>query len=184
MIDSLESRDSKSMNLRILRSGVIVTGMMACALLGTRAQAAQVSCDNDFGHCEVSNEPVSSAWCSCDNETDGTSGGDEFMDMTEEELLEVCNSMLSACEEVPSESGGTSESGGESGTDSGGESGEDETGTTVAGEDGLEDAAEEAGDVVESAKGCSVGGASQSGALMLLALLGLFRARRCRDNVA
>jgi MYXO-CTERM domain-containing protein len=105
-------------------------GLALFGLAPNEAKAIEVMCSNEYGQCEVANDP---SWisCSCNNESStGGTGGDEYAGLSEAELMAVCASELAYC--TPGE-----EEGGE-GTTTFGDGGEGESTSTDDGDDGIE----------------------------------------------
>jgi MYXO-CTERM domain-containing protein len=95
-------------------------------LVGSRpAMATEVMCSNAFGECTVSNDGFDSIECICDGDGFGGTGGDEYIGLSEDELMQVCLDQLVFCEPVD----GTEDTG-DSTTDGG-----MDTGTTDTGDD-------------------------------------------------
>jgi MYXO-CTERM domain-containing protein len=127
----------------------LVLGLALFGLAPSEAKAIEVMCSNEYGQCEVQNDP---SWisCSCNDESStGGTGGDEYQGLSEAELMEVCEAELSYCLPGEEESGegtttfgsDTGEGEGTSTSDSGegegtstSDSGEGEEGTTGEGE--------------------------------------------------
>lgn len=173
-----------------LSLGLGLAMFVTLGVLPGTANATVVQCGNQDDSCEVSNE--GSDWVSCTCIGEGT-GGDEWADFSEGELVEVCESYLMHCNGE-----GTGDDGGDSSTEEGcgdpdGEGttdgGEVDGGETdggiydgegeVTGESGgaEDDGGEDSGGDDEP-WGCSVGEGSDLGLAVSLALLGLFGLRR------
>ncbi len=95
----------------------LVLGVLA---LPSTALAIDVECTDANGTCSVSNEPADSFSCTCDNgSADGGGGTEDWLDLSERELLMVCEDLLvTECGEAPATSGSgmTTGMGGEDGS--------------------------------------------------------------------
>lgn len=118
----------------------LVFGLAVFGLAPSEAKAIEVMCSNEYGQCEVQDNP---SWisCSCNNESStGGTGGDEYQGLSEEELMAVCAAELAYCEPDldtgldGNDTFGTSDSGNNSDTGdtntTEGDSGEGESSTT------------------------------------------------------
>lgn len=92
--------------------GLGLASVVAAAIWGVAApaQAAEVMCSSDLGECTVSNDDgVDSASCDCaEGEGFGTSGGDRYEGLSEDELQEICEGLLLDCKGGPDTDPGTS----------------------------------------------------------------------------
>lgn len=191
------------MKTKVLHIALFST--LFASLGASQAHAIEVTCENDFGSCRVSNDDgFDSTFCDCGDGGGGIdSGGNDFEGLTEEELLAQCESELELCEQFGGETGGaTTGPGCDSDTHGGATTGADPTDgyadTTDGYEDGGseetgfgDDAGEDGGDDGEGSSdggfdptklNCSVGAGQGGGALMLgfLGLLGFLRRRNRR----
>jgi MYXO-CTERM domain-containing protein len=90
---------------------VLPLSMLGLLLVASRpALAIEVMCTNAFGECTVSNDGFDSIECLCNGEGFGGTGGDQYTDLTEDELLQVCIDQLVFCEggnDTSTDGGGT-----------------------------------------------------------------------------
>jgi MYXO-CTERM domain-containing protein len=77
-------------------------------LVPATAHAITVECSNPFGTCEVSNDGDDEVFCDCDNGGTGSTGGNVWMGLDEEELQAVCFDQLEFCGPIAETEFGTS----------------------------------------------------------------------------
>ena len=70
--------------------------LFGCGLFAAPAlaQAAEASCESDEGSCTINNDDGDSIDCTCDGTGAGSTGGDEWDGLDEEELSELCPSII------------------------------------------------------------------------------------------
>src|SRR5687768_3198389 len=89
--------------------GITIGTAALALLLPSISRAATVECSDEYGSCELSNDGPDSISCSCDEgDSGGTTGGDEWEGLSEEELLEICEVELAFCEVGATDSSTTS----------------------------------------------------------------------------
>jgi MYXO-CTERM domain-containing protein len=125
-----------------------VLGLALFGLAPSEAKAIEVMCSNEYGMCEVQDNP---SWISCsciDESSTGGTGGDEYQGLSEAELMAVCEAELAYCLPAETSDGtttlGTSDTGegeGTSTSDTGDSTTNGDTGTTN-GEEGTTGAEE------------------------------------------
>ena len=82
----------------------LVLGVLA---VPSTALAIDVECSDANGTCSVSNDPADAFSCTCDNgSADGGGGTEDWIDLSERELMMVCEDLLvTECGEAPATSG-------------------------------------------------------------------------------
>ena len=80
---------------KVLLPGLLFVGVAGAA---SSAKAITVECESADGTCTVSNEPDDFSSCACGDEggTSGT-GGSDWADLTEKELMDICLGELEFC---------------------------------------------------------------------------------------
>ncbi len=118
------------MNLtNLVRKSLLPLSTLALVLGVSRpALAIEVMCQGPFGTCSVSNDGFDEVDCTCEGSGFGSTGGNEYAGLTEEELMAACLDFLADCEEF-GEEGFETETGWEETTDTG----EPDTSTTDTG---------------------------------------------------
>ena len=93
----------------MFRYGLVLLGL---ALVPSTALAVEVECSNEDGSCTVSNDGgTDSVECDCDGVSSGTTGGNEWAGLDEDEMDEVCLGELELCGGFGSTGFGTSDTG-------------------------------------------------------------------------
>jgi MYXO-CTERM domain-containing protein len=87
-------------NRLVIRLGSLVLGLglATLVLLPRPAYALQVQCADENGECKVSNDGSDFIECTCFNdEAFGGTGGDDWANFSEDELMQVCLDELAWC---------------------------------------------------------------------------------------
>lgn len=84
-----------------------VTAFAVVSVFPLAAQAIEVECElKDGSTCTVRNDPDDFASCACaDDSSTGGSGGDDWADFDEAQLLEICLSEIAFCESMDTDGG-------------------------------------------------------------------------------
>jgi MYXO-CTERM domain-containing protein len=85
------------MAMRGLGVGVAMVVLAAVWGASAPALAAEVMCSSEDGDCTVSNDDGDSVSCACGDKGQGTTGGNEWEDLSEDELMEICEMELAFC---------------------------------------------------------------------------------------
>ncbi|MFV8751510.1 MYXO-CTERM sorting domain-containing protein [Nannocystaceae bacterium ST9] len=81
-------------------------GLAAFVLAPGTAHALLVQCADENGECEITNDGFDSIECTCANDSAfGGTGGDDWANLSEEELMDACLSELAFCAFGESETG-------------------------------------------------------------------------------
>jgi MYXO-CTERM domain-containing protein len=148
--------------------GLMLT-LSCLSTLPRLAHAGEVECESEYGACSVSNEGQDFVGCGCANESGtGGTGGNEWEDFDDEELMAICEAELAFCgaPEDPDDEDPDQEPGCGGGShDEGGGEGDDGSGIADAG---------------LGQRACSVSSGTGDAGLGLGALLGLWGLGRRR----
>lgn len=102
--------------MRLPTLALLTLGVVA---VPSTALAIDVECSDRNGTCSVSNEPADAFSCTCDDgASDGGGGTEDWIDLSERELMMVCEGLLEdECGPVPATGGMTTGMGGDTGGD-------------------------------------------------------------------
>lgn len=141
---------------------LVLSALVFAAVGGVSApaMAIDVVCGSDEGSCSVSNDPVDFVSCACgDSGGTGGTGADEWSDLGEDELFDICLAELELCGPDPGTTTvGTSFGTDTEGTDTG-DTGTDDSTTDVS----SSDTGTGEGGTAETASGTTDPGTSSDG---------------------